>query len=129
VNIFASMSSGACFYLALYRMQKSHRYHWAFLVSHWNVLNEPVEIFQIVQNGGPWENGHRDRFFLMDSSESSSNFVCCILLSPIERDGLERFRQVLLEQPVEQGDTPLTPPHPLWSCRQWCMRTLERLIH
>ena len=120
------MSLEACFYLALYQMQKSHQYHWAFLVSPRNILDESVEIFQITQNGGPWERGHRDWDFLMDSSES--NLLCCILLSPIEH-GLERFRQALLEQPVKQGNTPLTPLHSHWTCAQWCMRTLERLIH
>ena len=118
--------SSAYLYLALYHMQKSHRYHWAFLVSPQDVLNDPVDIFQIIQNGGPWENGHQDRVFLMDASQSK--FVCCIPLSSIDRHGLQRLRQVLLEQSVERYGTPLTPPHPCWSCEQWCMRTLERLI-
>lgn len=94
------------------------------MVSPWNVLNERVEIFQIVQNAGPWRDGHVERTYLL----GSSTFLCCIPLSPIARDRLDEFRSVLLAEPVEQGDTALTTLHPRWSCEQWCMRSLEQLV-
>jgi hypothetical protein len=123
VNILASMSSGGYLYLALYR-QTTHQYHWALVVSTWNVLNEPVEIFQIISNGGPWLNGYREHLHLM----RSTTFVCCIPISPIHRDNLNSLRITLWGQAVEQGDTLLTPPYTSWSCEQWCMRTLHELI-
>ncbi|KAH9832965.1 uncharacterized protein C8Q71DRAFT_246038 [Rhodofomes roseus] len=122
------MPSQSSLYVALYQIGLG-RYHWALVVTPYNgpVNNGPL--FQITNQDisqprsiGAWRKSHKMSTDLL----KSSSFVGCVRL-PDCTISAQHMTAWIAEQDPQQGDTQL-PVGQEWSCSQWVIRVLQRLM-